>query len=205
MPFRELRTQTWQDVVGEEDTLTAPWGRSVRVTDPTGVMQGGLHLTEIRTGDEGLRDLDVAGVFENGSIETPSSIGSIVVGAIRLTEIKVGLFDTFATANGRLADTADDFETFAYIGEFRVTGEPVGVDRVGRELPSFINSLVQAWEIQRVQLEQIESANDGDPFGFVTHQIERYQRDRFNFDPRRSSVQDEGVVEEVEDFGTYLV
>jgi hypothetical protein len=154
--LKQFRTNQWTASEQGINLLTAP---SVGKMQIRGQMQGHVRLTDA-TADRSLGALKIAGDFDGGSLHTAAGVGAITARSLKNTNIFVGLDDaTLADASATQGGIANPAAT---LGKLKL---------VGGNGAAVENAVVAAWNLGSASLGEVQTQNDGNPFGVVAVQF----------------------------------
>ncbi|MAE64587.1 MAG: hypothetical protein CMJ18_09995, partial [Phycisphaeraceae bacterium] len=148
-------------VAGSLGTLTM---RSARTQEDGSHFGADLTLFD-RSADWGLRRMTVPDWIDGSAIRIASRIGSITTGGLRDSVVFAGV-----AGDDTLPDTAERLDPLSSIASLRVNGRSTGE-------PLLINARVAASTITRLDLREVDTTNEGIPFGAAARFITQYRRD----------------------------
>lgn len=108
-----------------------------------------------------LRNARIAGALVDSTWRIAGSVGHLMAGAIRSSDVFVG--------TDSVPDEAADLAPGAMLRAISLRGIR---DDAG---PTFVDSHVAAWQISRASIGSVATANEGDSFGMTTTELSRLQ------------------------------
>ena len=160
-PIQSLAVVDWNG-----GTLSAPAITTFKSTGLAGVAPGDvtaqISLTQADPAKVTLKSFTVAGAFIHSTLASAGKVGSITVKTLSDTNIYIG---TGAGVTG-LATLASNFvfqPTTPSLASLTVKGV------AGQ--PSFVDAVIDAWNIGKLDLKTVTAANDGVPLGIAADKI----------------------------------
>lgn len=189
--FKKLDGREWVNDLGmlQEYAFIGPWVGKMSIENN---LTAHVDLFDSTSQKETVKKLDVGGLVEHSSIRLAGSLKKGSVGALLMSEVRVGIDDGVVG----LPTDAADFDPLAFIKKFDVKG----VD--GRPEPSFVDSVIAAWEIGKVKLVEVDGGSGDGPFGIAAHESKKIQRQDSN---DKISVPPAGIGGIVDQEGNYQV
>ncbi len=168
---QKLLVKTWENTDEYIDEIFAPSaGQVISHND----FQANLSLTNTNIGTS-LKKLQVGKMLSNATIRTASNIGTVTLGAMDGAKIFAGVRDSIADMPAGTEDFADPTSRIRKV-VLR------GVRHVADE---FVASTIAAGQIDKLKLNQIQTANDGNSFGIIADTIGSV---RFSLDQARTTL-----------------
>ena len=170
VPIRSIRSGNWTNGDAEADVVSAPALTSILAGDLSGTFNAGairsirantvtgatINLSQpAAAGVLALGSMNVRGSILNSTVNSVGNIGSVVAGALTGSNVYAGVTLPDAV---RLPAAADVFTSSSGIRALTVRN---------RTAPSFVNSVVAASVLGRMNLGLIQTDNAGTPMGLA--------------------------------------
>jgi len=162
MPVASLTAVEWLDTGGLGEELDFYSLGRLAITGARGIARGDLQADVHVSSNLAVSGFSVAGMLDGAKVTVAGDIGSVVVGAIRGSQV-------FAGTTLR-PTTLGDFSAERTISQFTVRGIAGFVGDL------FIDSQVAAQNFGRISVQQVTAGNSGSVFGFVADAIRSYNR-----------------------------